>query len=73
VNLSETFRSEIQTAGKEKEFLTCYSMVNTLCANSGKKRVCFFFEGEQVEWIAGEIYWAGEFLWNPALSDPGMG
>jgi len=73
VNLSESFRSEIQAAGKEAEFLLCYSMVNTLCANSGLKRVCFFFEGEQVEWIAGTLYWAGEFLWNPGLGDQGLG
>jgi hypothetical protein len=31
------------------------------------KRVCFFFEGEQTERIAGEIYWAGEFLYNPEV------
>ena len=47
--------------------LLCYAMVNTLCENTGMKRVCFFFEGEQAEWISGEIYWAGEFLYNPEL------
>ena len=67
VNLSSRFREAIAAAGPEKEMLLCYAMVNTLCANSGMKRVCFFFEGEQAEWIAGEIYWAGEFLYNPEV------
>ena len=67
VNLSRRFREAIEAAGPEKETLLCYAMVNTLCANSGMKRVCFFFEGAQAEWIAGEIYWAGEFLYNPGL------
>ena len=31
------------------------------------KRVCFFFEGEQAEEIAGGIYWAGEFMFNPDM------
>ena len=43
------------------------AMVNTLCANTGMKRICFFFEGEQAEWISGEVYWAGEFLYNPEM------
>ena len=69
INLSESFRSEIQAAGAEKERLICYSIVNTLCENTGKRKVCFFFEGEQVETIAGEIYWAGTFLYNPGLNE----
>ena len=73
VNLSEGFRSEIQGMGKEAETLICYSMVNTLCRNTGMKRVCFFFEGDQVEMIAGTIYWAGEFLYNVGLAEKGLG
>ena len=67
VNLSSHFREEIAAAGPEKEMLLCYALVNTLCENNGMRRVCFFFEGEQTEWIAGEIYWAGEFLYNPEM------
>ncbi len=67
VNLSGRFRDAIEKQGPEKEMLLCYAMVNTLCENNGMKRVCFFFEGEQTEWIAGEIYWAGEFLYNPEM------
>ena len=67
VNLSGRCREEIEAQGPEKEMLLCYAMVNTLCENNGMKRVCFFFEGEQAEWIAGEIYWAGVFLYNPEV------
>ena len=73
VNLSEGFRSEIQERGPETEILVCYSMVDTLCRNTGMKRVCFFFEGTQVETIAGAIYWAGEFLYNIGLAEKGLG
>ena len=73
VNLSEGFRSAIQELGPETEILVCYSMVNTLCRNTGMKRVRFFFEGIQAETIAGAIYWAGEFLYNIGLAEKGLG
>ncbi len=73
VNLSESFRSEIQGMGPEKEMMLCYSMVNTLCENNGMKHVYFFFEGEQVENIAGIICWAGGFDRNPGLIEPSFG
>ena len=67
VNFSGGFREKIAALGAEKEMLLCYAIVNTLCENTGRKRVCFFFEGEQAEWIAGEVYWAGEFMYNPQI------
>ncbi len=73
INLSEGFRSEIESLGAEKEMLLCYSMVNTLCENNGMRQVCFFFEGEQVETIAGEIFWAGVFDQNEGLIEPSFG
>lgn len=73
VNLSESFRAEIQEQGKDAEVLICYSIVNTLCRNTGMKRVRFFFEGEQVETVAGTIYWAGEFMYNIGLAEKGLG
>ena len=73
VNLSESFRSEIQASGPEKERLLCYSMVNTLCENSTLNHVCFFFEGEQVDNIAGEICWSGVFDRNSGLTEPSYG
>ena len=73
VNLSESFRAEIQEQGPEAETLICYSIVNTLCKNTGMKRVRFFFEGEQVETVAGTIFWAGEFMYNIGLAEKGLG
>ena len=73
VNFSESFRAEIQAQGRDAEILICYSIVNTLCRNTGMKRVRFFFEGEQVESIAGAIYWAGEFMYNVGLAEKGLG
>ncbi len=67
VNLTSRFRDAVEAQGPEKEMLLCYAIVNTLCANTGMKRVCFFFEGEQTEVIAGRIYWAGEFMYNPGV------
>jgi len=73
VNLSESFRAEIQSWGREKETLLCYSMVNTLCEGCGVKKVCFFFEGEQVDSIAGEICWSGTFDYNTGLCEDSFG
>ena len=69
LNLGEGFRSEIQAWGPERETLLCYSIVNTLCEMTDTRRVVFFFEGEQVERIAGTVYWAGSFLYNPGLCE----
>ncbi len=73
VNLSESFRAEIQSWGKTGETLLCYSMVNTLCENTGAREVYFYFEGEQVEYIAGVIYWAGGFRMNTGLCEESFG
>ena len=67
VNFSDRFRELIEKHGREKEMLLCYSIVNTLCRNTGMKKVCFFFEGKQAETIAGDIYWAGVFFYNPEV------
>ena len=67
VNMSANFLNAVRDAGPEKEELLCYSMVNTLCLNSGMKRVCFFFGEKQAETIAGDIYWGGEFIYNPGV------
>ena len=67
VNFSGRFRDLIEKHGPEREMLLCYAIVNTLCRNTGMKKVCFFFEGKQEETIAGEIYWAGVFFYNPEV------
>ena len=73
VNLSENFREAIREYGTDNETLLCYSMVNTLCKNTGLKRVRFYFEGKQEEYIAGTLYWAGEFMYNIGLAEKGLG
>ena len=73
VNLSENVREAILENGADNEMLLCYSMVNTLCKNTGMKRVRFYFEGRQEEHIAGTIYWAGEFMYNIGLAEKGLG
>ena len=73
LNLSESFRSEIQSWGRERETLLCYAIVNTLCENTGAREVFFFFEGEQVESIAGVICWAGSFYPNAGFGEESFG
>ena len=73
VNLSESFRAQIEAQGRDAETLICYSIVNTLCKNTGMKRVRFFFEGKQIEKVSGSIYWAGEFMYNIGLAEKGLG
>jgi len=73
VNLSENFRAAILEREAGEETLICYSIVNTLCKNTGMKRVRFYFEGKQVETVAGTIYWAGEFMYNIGLAEKGLG
>lgn len=73
VNLSDNFRLQIREQGADAETLICYSIVNTLCKNTGMKRVRFFFEGKQEENVAGAIYWAGEFMYNIGLAEKGLG
>lgn len=73
VNLTESFRQAIADYGAENEQLLCYSMVNTLCSNTGCRSVCFFFEGEQAEMIAGTVCWSGEFLYAPGLAGTDVG
>ena len=69
VNLSGEFRKAMESLTPEEEMLACYSMVNTLCELTGLRRVCFFFEGEQTETVAGALYWAGTFFYNPSLKE----
>lgn len=67
LNLSDQFLASIESMGAEKEQLLCYSIVETLCEASGREKICFFFEGKQVDSIAGFLCWKGEFLHNSFL------
>lgn len=73
INLDEQFAQEIIRFGKDKEQLLCYSIVNTLCLNTGATSVTFFFESEQRETLAGLLYWAGQFIYNPGIDADNAG
>lgn len=68
INLSERFAQKIIEFGPEHEQTVCYSIVNTLCQNSGAKYVYFFFDGQQRESLAGQMYWSGQFIFNPGMN-----
>ena len=73
INLDERFAQEIIRFGKDKEQLLCYSIVNTLCRNTGATSVTFFFESQQRETLAGMLYWAGQFIYNPGIDADNAG
>ena len=68
INLSGQFAQKIIEFGPENEQTVCYSIVNTLCLNTGAKYVYFFFDGEQRESLAGSMYWSGQFIFNPGMN-----
>lgn len=73
VNLSAHCAELIRTQAASWEQIVCYGMVNTLGQAMGAARVRFFFEGEMLEELGGDIYWGGEFLVNPSLIDRTLG
>lgn len=72
LNLSERFGQAVekQTVGEQ---LLCYALVTTLCETKSLRRVRFFFAGDAVGYLGGEIYWGGEFLLNRVLIDRTIG
>lgn len=67
VNLSSRFRDALAGLGHRQERAAVYAMVNTLTEDTRAERVAFFFEGEQVETLAGELEMRGAFLRNPGM------
>lgn len=67
VNLSGTFRDALAGLDRRQERAAVYAMVNTLTEGTRASRVAFFFEGEQVEKLAGELEMRGTFLRNPGM------
>ena len=47
--------------------LIAYSMVSTLTARYSVRRVRFFFGGEAVDSLSGDVLWSGEFMTDPSL------
>lgn len=73
VNLSARFAQAIRTQAAGWEQIACYAMVNTLGQATGATRVRFFFDGQMVESLEGQLYWGGEFLANPSMIDQSLG
>ena len=51
------------------QHLMCRGLVSALCELMSVRRVRFFFGGDTVEALSGPIFWGGEFLYSPGLTD----
>lgn len=67
VNLSSRFRDALAALAPAQERAAVYAMVNTLTEGTRASRVAFFFEGEQVQTLAGGLEMRGTFLRNPGM------
>lgn len=67
LNLSGDAADAISQLDEKREREVIYAMVNTLTQGSAVERVAFFFEGKQVETLAGGLEMRGEFLRNPGM------
>lgn len=67
VNLSENARARLAALTPERERVAVYAMVNTLTEDTNAQAVAFFFEGEQVAALTGELEMRGVFLRNPGM------
>ena len=67
VNLSRAYAKAIAELDAASERAVVYAIVNTLTEGTGAQRVVFFFEGEQVDRLAGELEMRGAFLRNPGM------
>lgn len=67
VNLSGALLEKSKGMNALQEKLMVYSIVNTLTAMRGVRRVSFFINGEQPDTFAGSLYLPGEFLYNPEI------
>ena len=67
INLSPRFASTVRQLDAQSEQLLCYSIVHTLCAEKGVRRVVFFFGGAPADKLGGAISWGGEFQFSPGL------
>ena len=67
VNLSGRFRDALAALAPAQERAAVYAMVNTLTEGARASRVAFFFEGEQVQTLAGGLEMRGAFVRNPGM------
>lgn len=69
VNFSARYGEVIRASSVDQRLLA-YSMVNTLCEMLDVRRVRFFFGGEAVDSLGGDVCWSGEFLPRTGLIAP---
>ena len=67
VNLSAAFYAHCQNLSNAEEQLLIYAMVNALCELEQIGAVGFRIEGEQFEYLSGEIYMKSSLLPDPGL------
>lgn len=67
VNLSERFAESLAALTPQQERAAVYAMVNTLTEDTEASHVVFFFEGKQVETLAGALEMRGSFVRNPGM------
>lgn len=68
VNLSDAAANALRALTPLQERAVVYALVNTLCEDGGVRSVAFYFEGEQVQALAGGLDMRGHFLKNPGLA-----
>ena len=67
VNLSQAFARACEGLTESQGRKMIYSMVNTLTELRGVRRVRFYIEGEQRQFMNNDLSTAGEFLRHPGL------
>ena len=68
VNLSARAAERISESDLDQH-LMCRGLVSALCELMNVRRVRFFFGGDTVQTLNGPIFWGGEFLYAPGLTD----
>ncbi len=66
INLSARYADVIRDSDMDQR-LMAYAIVNTMCSGLKMRRVRFFFGGESVDTLGGDVLFSGEFLYNPGL------
>ena len=72
LNLSARAAERIRESDLDQH-LMCRGLVSALCGLMGTPRIRFFFGGDTIETLNGPIFWAGEFLYSPTLTESSGG
>lgn len=66
VNFTTDVAQRIQASGVNQRLLA-YSLTGSICQRYHVRRVRFFFGGESVDSLDGNVMWSGEFLPDPII------